>query len=217
MKNVIVTGAAGNLGKAVTEAFLQGDYFLNVFVLDKQEDTEKIKAYYPDLTRSEQVEAAVAEVIQERGPVDVVINLVGGYKPGGMAEMTKSDVDEMMAINFNTALNVSRAVIPGLRESGGGKLIFIGAKAAMNPNTAAYNVAYAWSKQLVVSLAGQINAEYANDHIEAYVLLPGTLDTPLNRKFMPDADFSQWVPTPKLAATMVGIAEGREAERSITF
>jgi NAD(P)-dependent dehydrogenase (short-subunit alcohol dehydrogenase family) len=217
MKNIIITGATGNLGKTVTSEFSSGDYHLNLAVRKPLENTDRQTAWYPDLTNAAAVDEMVRSIRQTQGAVDAAIHLVGGYKPGVLNETRTDDVTEMIGLNFNTAFNLVQALLPQFRENGRGVFIFIGASAAMKAVTAGYNVAYALSKQLLVPFAEMINEANRNENITAHVLLPTTLDTPLNRSLMPDADFSKWTSTSKIAGTMREIVDGIEKRQLIQF
>jgi short-subunit dehydrogenase len=217
MKNIIITGAAGNLGKAVTAEFSNGDYHMNLSVLTPTENTDLQTAWYPDLKNPEAVTEMIKSIEEKEWEIEATIHLVGGYKPGNLGETNPDDVNEMVALNFNTAFNLVHALLPHYQRNGGGKFIFIGAKAAMNAGTAVNNVAYALSKQMLVPFAEMINEAEKENNIKAHVLLPGTLDTALNRSFMPDADFTKWTSTADLAKTMREIVEGTETREVVLF
>jgi NAD(P)-dependent dehydrogenase (short-subunit alcohol dehydrogenase family) len=217
MKNIIITGAAGNLGHAVTAEFAKGAYHMNVSVQKQIENRENQTAWYPDLTDAVAVEEMIKAISASQGRIQAAIHLVGGYKPGSLQETGLQDVAEMIGLNFSTAFNLVHALLPHYREQGGGKFVFIGAKAAMSPSTAGYNVAYALSKQMLVPFAELINAAHGADNISAHILLPGTLDTALNRKMMPDADFTSWTSTSILAETIRNIVDGNESRTIVQF
>jgi len=217
MKNIIITGAAGNLGRAVTAEFSKGDYHMNVSVLETVENTDKQTGWYPDLTNSAAVQEMVETMESRNWEIEATIHLVGGYKPGILDETQTTDVAEMINLNFNTAFNLVQSLLPHYKKNGGGKFIFIGAKAAMNPDSATNNVAYALSKQLLVQLTQIINAANKSNRISAHILLPTTLDTTLNRSLMPDADFTTWTSTALLAETMRAIVDGKEMREMIIF
>lgn len=217
MKNILITGASGNLGKSVTEQFSNEDYHVNVTARKPSENTGQTTVWYPDLNRAEDVEEMISGIVNSKGAVSAAIHLVGGYQPGNLSETDLDDVNAMISLNFGTAFNLVHALLPEYLGSGGGRFIFIGAKAALNPAGASNNVAYALSKQMLVPFAEMINQTYGKDKISAHVLLPGTLDTALNRSLMPDADFSKWTSTVKLAETIRAIVEGDETAETITF
>jgi NAD(P)-dependent dehydrogenase (short-subunit alcohol dehydrogenase family) len=217
MKNIIITGATGSLGRSVTREFLKGDYHLNLPVRGPLVSSEKQTAWYADLTDAAAVDKMISSVAEAQGVIDAAIHLVGGYKPGALDETGTADVTAMINLNFNSAFNLVQSLLPHYQKNGKGVFIFIGASSAMNTASAGYHVAYALSKRLLVSLAEMINASNHNTQIAAHILLPSTLDTPLNRSLMPDADFSAWTPTEKLADVMRQIVEGDEKSLVIHF
>jgi len=99
---------------------------------------------------------------------------------------------------------VLRAALPLIRKSGSGCIVGIGSRAAVEPG--AKVGAYSASKAAMVSLVRTVAEENKDVGITANVILPGTIDTPANRKEMPDADFTKWVQPAKLAALVVFLA-----------
>ena len=97
-----------------------------------------------------------------------------------------------------------RAAIPELRKSGAGRIIAIGSRAALEPGAGVG--AYSASKAAMVSLIRTVAAENHDAGMTANVILPGTMDTPANRKAMPNADFSKWVKPGTVASLMVWLA-----------
>ena len=173
--------------------------------------------WYPDLVNEAAVSQMVRDIEKSQGKIDAAVLLLGAYKPGDLNETKSEDVDSMMNINFKSAFYLVHALLPVYQKSGGGKFVFIGAKGAMAAATAGYNVAYALSKQLLVPFTQMINEANKDENISAHILLPGTLDTPLNRKLMPDADFSKWNDTALLAVKIREIVEGKESRDIIEF
>ena len=217
MRNIIITGAAGNLGRSVTAEFSNGDYHLNLSVLEPTESTPMQTAWYPDLTNPTEVQDMIDNMEKRSLKIEATVHLVGGHKPGNLDATHADDVVEIINLNFYTAFNLVQALLPHYKKNGGGKFIFIGAKAAMSPTSAMNNVAYALSKQMLVPFMQIINASKGTSGISAHILLPSTLDTTLNRSLMPDADFSKWTSTEVLAKTMRAIVDGSETQEIIAF
>ncbi len=210
MRNIIITGAAGNLGKSAVAAFENADYHLSITAREAQESNERKTVYPTDLSDVDASARLVADVVKNRKKIDGAILLVGAYTPGGLLEASMADLDKMMTLNVKTALNVIQPLLRHFRQTGGGKIVFVGAKTAMNPATAIANVAYALSKQVIFHYAELINESEKSYGTSAHVFLPTTLDTPLNRQLMPDADFSTWTNTDILSRKMRDVIEGIE-------
>jgi short-subunit dehydrogenase len=217
MKNIIITGAGGNLGQMVVADFFKEDYLLDLCVTKALPVSEKQTMYMPDLTDLEAVQQMVDSILASKRKIDGVLHLVGAYMQGTLDTTTFSDIDKMININFKTGFNLMKALLPHFEKEAKGKFVFIGAKATLDPTMASANVAYAISKQMLLQLANLINEKQKTSNVSAHVLLPGTLDTELNRKHMPDADFSKWTSTQELAKSMQQIIDGQEKRVLIEF
>jgi NAD(P)-dependent dehydrogenase (short-subunit alcohol dehydrogenase family) len=213
----LVTGGAGNLGRAVTRAFLEAGHRVFVplhrgdaqGVLDElqREFPGRLDACYLDLTTERGAAAAVKQALEWTGRVDAVAHLVGGWSGGALLADTPTDLwDRMMDLNVRSAYLVARAALPEMLEDGGGTLVFVSSRAAREGR--ARNAAYAVSKSALVTLTEAIAEEYAGAGIRAYAVLPDTLDTPANREAMPDADPSSWTPPEAVAAQIVHLCSG---------
>jgi NAD(P)-dependent dehydrogenase (short-subunit alcohol dehydrogenase family) len=118
----------------------------------------------------------------------------------------------MFDMNVNGAFHILRAVLPHMRKAGAGRIIAIGSRAAESPGASVG--AYSASKAALVSLIRTVAIENKDAGITANVILPGTMDTPANRKAMPDADTSQWVQPASVASLIVWLAG--EAGKDVT-
>jgi NAD(P)-dependent dehydrogenase (short-subunit alcohol dehydrogenase family) len=110
----------------------------------------------------------------------------------------------MFDMNVNTAFHVLRAVIPQMRKTGGGRVIAVGSRAALEPGAGVG--AYSASKAALVSLIRTVALENKDAGITANVILPGTMDTPANRKAIPNADVSKWVQPASVASLITWLA-----------
>jgi NAD(P)-dependent dehydrogenase (short-subunit alcohol dehydrogenase family) len=110
----------------------------------------------------------------------------------------------MMDINLNSLFHMLRAALPALRRTGDGRIIAIGSRAALEPGPGVG--AYSASKAAMISLMKTVALENKDAGVRANVILPGTMDTPANRKAMPDADFSKWVRPAAVASLITWLA-----------
>ncbi len=212
MRTVMLTGAAGNLGRAVAAAF--GD--ANLVLLDLKrgslQDGDKQMFVETDLLNAQSVQAAVDKAVQRFKRIDVLCNIAGGFRMGSpVHETSDKDWDFMLNVNARTVLNMSRAVVPVMLKGGGGKIVNIGAFAAQKG--AAQMGAYIASKSAVIRLTETMAAELRERNINVNCLLPTIIDTPENRKAMPDADPKRWVAPEDLAQVIVFLAS--DAARAI--
>jgi len=212
MRTVMLTGAAGNLGRAVAAAF--GD--ANLVLLDLKrgslQDGERQMFIAADLLDAKSVQAAVDQAVQRFKRIDVLCNIAGGFRMGSpVHETSDKDWDFMLDVNARTVLNMSRAVVPVMLGGGGGKIVNIGAFAAQKG--AAEMGAYIASKSAVIRLTETMAAELREQNINVNCVLPTIIDTPENRAAMPKADPKRWVAPQDLAQVIVFLAS--DAARAI--
>lgn len=218
MSAILLTGGAGNLGKTVVQTLHEAGHSLHLAVMHENDITHTMGMKYPvDLTNKEKTDAFVEQVIQNAGQVNGAVFLAGGFTAGGLDKLNMEDINKMILLNFVTAFHSSLRLVQHFKNTGGGKLVFIGARAAMDISSAAQNQAYSLSKQMLYNFSSLINESENAANISAHILLPNTLDTELNRSFMPDADFSQWTKPAALANTIKAILEGKETGTIIRF
>lgn len=207
-KNVIITGAAGNLGQAVVEKFKEAGYFIIALVSPGKSDTLKqlqVRTYEADLTREEDVTKLMSSIISEHKAIHAALLLAGGYMYGNIEKAGTGTVKQVIALNFETAYNVARPVFQQMMQQSGGRIILVGARPAIDASHGKQSMAYALSKSLIFSLANLLNAEGADKNVVTSVIVPSTIDTPANRASMPKADFSSWVKPEAIAESIAFI------------
>jgi NAD(P)-dependent dehydrogenase (short-subunit alcohol dehydrogenase family) len=207
-KIALVTGANGGLGTHVTKALLDAGFtVIGLAPRIRQSDFEhpNFIALPGTLDSLDDAKKAVATVIGRCGKIDVLAHLVGGFAGGQtVAETDDATWQRMFDANLNSAFHILRAVIPEMRKAGGGRIVAIGSRAAENPGPKVG--AYSASKAALVSLMKTVALENKDAGVTANVILPGTMDTPANRKDMPGADISQWVQPASVASLIVWLA-----------
>jgi NAD(P)-dependent dehydrogenase (short-subunit alcohol dehydrogenase family) len=214
MKTVIITGANGNLGTAVTRKFLDTGYKVIVTVatdamLPDLPDHEHLHARMVDLVNEEATASFIQEVIHEHANIDAALMLVGGFAMGNLAATTGADIDKQISLNFKTAYHTARPLFAHMMEQGHGRLVFIGARPALEPASGKSLMAYGLSKSLLFKLAEYLNEEAKGKNITATVVVPSTLDTPLNRQSMPGTDPEIWVKPTALADILEFAVSGK--------
>lgn len=209
-KIALVTGASGGLGTSVVSALLNSG--ATVVGISRQGDSgeskrENYHALAADLSRAESATKTIDDVASRFGRIDILAHLVGGFAGGKtVPEMDDATFQNMVEMNLNSAFYVLRASIPHMRRAGNGRVITIGSRAAEDPGPGVG--AYSASKAALVSLTRTVALENKDAGITANVILPGTIDTPLNRKFMPNTDFGTWVSPSSIASLIVWLASG---------
>ena len=147
--------------------------------------------------------ARMAQAACERfGRIDALVNTVGGYRGGKpVHEMDLADWDFLFGVNLRTTLLCSRAVIPQMLRQGGGRIVNVASRDGL-VGSAGYS-AYSASKSAVLRLTESLAAELKNSNINVNCIMPGTIDTPQNRKAIPNGDFSKWVEPEAIAEVIL--------------
>jgi len=208
-KVVFITGANGGLGSSVTRAFLrQGARVIGASLRIKAADFPQpnFEPMTLDFSKPDEIKRGVAKIVEHFGRLDVLVHVLGGFAGGpSVAETTDEMWEQMQNINLTAAFQVFRESIPHLRKSNCGRLIAIGSLTAAQPH--ANLGAYVTFKAALAMLVQTVALENAGTPLTANVILPGTMDTPANRKSMPDADFSKWAKTDDVADLVLSLAD----------
>ena len=203
-KVVLVTGASGGLGAYVTQAFLDaGATVIGTSRKIQQSDFSGpgFTALAAEISRREGAQVLADHVVARFGKLDVLAHTVGGFAGGQSIADTDDDTfQRMLDLNLNSVFHILRATIPALRQTGNGRIVAVGSRAALEPGAGVG--AYSASKAAMVSLMKTVALENKDAGLTANVILPGTMDTPANRKSIPNADFSKWV-RPSTVANLI--------------
>jgi NAD(P)-dependent dehydrogenase (short-subunit alcohol dehydrogenase family) len=206
---VIVTGAAGNLGRAVLRSLAAKGARLVAVDRETGALAQALEAaggagHLPlagvDLLSAAACEAMVRSARDSFGRLDALVHTVGGFAAGKIEEADAAQYESMFRLNVLTTVNTFRAVAPVLREAGQGAMIALGA--GLGVKAPAGLGAYAASKAAVHRVVESYADELKAHGVRVNALLPSTLDTPLNRQSMPHADHSAWVSLDNLAETI---------------
>ncbi|MEO6734028.1 MAG: SDR family NAD(P)-dependent oxidoreductase [Ferruginibacter sp.] len=135
----------------------------------------------------------VEGVVEKYGSVDAAILTVGGFAMGNISATSTADIMRQYKLNFETAYNIIRPVFVQMMKQNTGRIFMIGAKPGLDAKLSKGMVAYGLAKSLILRLAELMNDEAKGTNVVITVVVPGTIDTMVNRKAMPDADFSKWV------------------------
>lgn len=215
-KTVMITGAAGNLGRAVAQTFdAEGANLIVVGAsresLDKAfpDDRANLTKVVVDLLDGPSVDTAIRPLVEGPAGVDILCAAAGGFDMGEpVYETSPEKWDRMMGLNAQTLLNVVRVVTPGMVARGAGKIVTVGANAATHG--VAQMGAYTASKGVVLRLTEAMAAELRDKGVNVNCVMPSIIDTPENRAAMPKADPSKWV-LPKDIAAVIAFLCSAEA------
>ncbi|MBL0359321.1 MAG: SDR family NAD(P)-dependent oxidoreductase [Chitinophagaceae bacterium] len=204
-KTAIVTGASGNLGYAVVQKLATEGYK----VIGTVEPNDPAPFELPesqfekqvvDLSNESDSLKFITAVIVKYGKIDAAILTVGGFAMGKIADTTSTDIAHQYKLNFETAYNVARPVFVQMLQQNSGRIFLIGSKPGLSAGNSKGMIAYSLGKSLIFRLAELMNEEAMGHNVVTNVVVPGTIDTPQNRKSMPDADFSKWVKPETIAS-----------------
>jgi NAD(P)-dependent dehydrogenase (short-subunit alcohol dehydrogenase family) len=214
----VVTGGTGALGTSVCRRFLEAG--ATVWVPYRVEaEWDALRAGLPGPWR-ERAHGAPVEVTDEgalgdlvrrilaaHGRVDTLVNGVGGFAGGDLLATSLADWNRMLALNLTSAFLACRAVLPAMREARHGRIVNVGSRAVVPPSGGF--IAYTVAKAGVITLTEALAQEVRGDGITVNAVLPSTMDTPANRRAMPDADRAGWVHPDAVADVIVWLASDR--------
>lgn len=213
----ILAGGTGALGQSITMKFLaEGATVCVPFAVPAERDAltkrldasarDRVHLAEADVTSESSIGAFVRGVLDRHGRVDALVNGVGGFAGGDLMSTPLAEWERMMRLNLTSAVIGCRAVLPAMTKQGAGRIVNIASRAVMTPGGGF--IAYTVAKAGVITLT-QALAHEVPKGITVNAVLPSTMDTPANRKAMPDADRSQWVSTDAVADVVAYLASER--------
>lgn len=209
MPHVVITGAAGALGRAVVQHFLEQG--ARLALVDHRAD--RLAEVFPGLDNSQHLLLAgdvtsaadmtelASQALKAFGRIDALVHIAGGFEMGEATHaLTRASWDRMMNLNAWSFVAVTQAVLPSMIEHGAGRIVAVTAKVAARglPAMAAYIASKSALQRLVEAMA----AEAAPHGVAINSVAPSVLDTPANRQAMPDANPAEWVSTAVAAQTI---------------
>ena len=220
---VIISGGTGALGQSMVLAFLEAGATVCVpYIVPAEQaalktrlapaDAARVEMAHCDLTDEAAVTTYVSDIVTRHRRVDVLVNAVGGFAGGDLASTPLVEWNRMMTLNLTTAVVGCRAVLPHMTRARWGRIVNIASRAVMPPQGGF--IAYTVSKAAVITLTQALAQEVRAHGVTVNAVLPSTMDTPANRKAMPDADRSGWVSTESVARVVAFL--GSEAAEAVT-
>ncbi|MGE3693369.1 MAG: SDR family NAD(P)-dependent oxidoreductase [Novosphingobium sp.] len=214
-RSVVVTGGFGVLGQAVSEAFANaGDKVARIdFVSSPAHPVAgALDIGGVDLTDAAGTQAALDKVAAVHGGIDVLVNIAGGFTWETLEDGSLDSWARMQSMNLLSNATITKLALPRLKQSSAGRIVSIGAGAAIKAGMGMG--AYTASKSGVHRLTEALAEELGGTSVTVNAILPSIIDTPTNRKDMPDADMSQWVLPETIADVILFLAS--DAARGIT-
>jgi NAD(P)-dependent dehydrogenase (short-subunit alcohol dehydrogenase family) len=212
----IVAGGTGALGQSVVLRFLRDGASVAVPWVVPEEwerlrarvEKERLGRLYGArveiVTDQGALAAFVTDVLARHEGLDVLVNTVGGFAGGDLASTSLAEWRRMMDLNLTSAVIGCRAVLPAMRAAGRGRIVNVASRAVVPP--AGGFIAYTVAKSAVIALTQALAHEERPHGIAVNAVLPSTMDTPANRRAMPDADRSGWVGTEAVADVIAYLA-----------
>jgi NAD(P)-dependent dehydrogenase (short-subunit alcohol dehydrogenase family) len=209
MSHVVITGAAGALGRAVVQHFLEQG--ARLALVDHRAD--RLAEVFPgldnsqhlllagDVTSASDMSELAGQALKAFGRIDALVHIAGGFEMGEATHaLTRASWDRMMNLNAWSFVAVTQAVLPSMIEHGAGRIVAVTAKVAARglPAMAAYIASKSALQRLVEAMA----VEAAPHGVAVNSVAPSVLDTPANRQAMPDANPAEWVSTAVAAQTI---------------
>ena len=204
-RTAIVTGGTGGLGAAVVTRLLDDGWRVVVpwvveAELERVDEHERLTLVQADLFNLD----AVANVVKEAAnhpPIQGLVNLVGGYAQAGRVHETPlEEFQRQFKLNLEPTYMMTAACVPQMIEAGGGSIVCVGTRAAVQPFKGA--AGYIASKAAVIAFAHAVAVEYRDDFVRCNAILPSVIDTPANRASMPKADHGRWVKPEEIAGVI---------------
>lgn len=198
-KVVIVTGGGGGIGSAICTRFGEEGSVVAVFDLNGAGAEAKAaavraaggraKAFQVDVSDQQMVNAAVAAVQRELGPVDVLVNNAGWDKAGNFLDTDNALWEKIVAINLYGPLYMHHAVLKGMAERGRGRVVNVASDAARVGSSG--ESVYSFCKGGLVAFTKTLARELASKQINLNVVCPGPTDTPLLQSICGDSELGQ--------------------------
>ena len=211
----IVTGGSGALGQAVTRRLLAGGALACVpWIVDDEatrlrgslgpEGEKRVYLARADVADPASFDAFVAGALARFGRLDILVNGVGGFEGGDLVSTPPDAWTRMLTMNLTTAYVACHAVLPSMIKAGRGRVVNIASRAVVPPRGGF--IGYTVAKSGVIALTQALAEEVRRAGVTVNAVLPSTMDTPANRRDMPDADRAQWVPVESVAETVAFLA-----------
>ena len=208
---ILITGAKGGLGSFITERFLAtGATVVGASRSIVQQDfpLPNFFALPVDFTDAAAVTGAINSIVARYRRLDVLVHVVGAFAGGqSVAETDDATWEQMRDLNLTSAFYTLRAAIPYLRKSASGRIVAVGSLTAVEPHAGV--AAYVTFKAALAMLVRTVALENKDAGVTANAVLPGTMDTPANRKAMPHADFSKWLRPSEVADLVLWLSDER--------
>ena len=203
-KVAIVTGASGNMGQAVVKKFIDEGYIVIGTVIPNDPipmnfPDNQFEKVVVDLMNEDDAQKFIDSLVLKHKTINAAVLTVGGFAMGSIADTKTSDIARQYKLNFETTYNTARPVFMQMMKQKSGRIFMIGSRPGMDAKNGNGMVAYGLAKSLIFRLADLMNEEAKGSNVVTSVVVPSTIDTPQNRKAIPDVVFDNWVTAEAIA------------------
>ena len=211
-RHVVVTGGAGALGTAIVARLIEAGAFCHVPCLNEAEASRfrfrDHKQVTVTVSGSLTDEAVVEDFYRQSTPLWASIHTVGGFAAAALRETSLATMRQQLEMNLVSCMLCCRAAVRSMSGSatGGGRIVNVAARPALEWRTGAGMTAYAASKAGVAAFTAALAEEVAKDGILVNAVAPSIMDTPANRQAIPKADYAVWPKVEEVAATIAFLA-----------
>jgi 3-oxoacyl-[acyl-carrier protein] reductase len=187
-KVALVTGASKGIGRAVADALAaegcrvvlcaRGEEELEAAAEEIRAAGGDAHAVAADMSEANEVERVAQETVSRFGTVDVLVNNAGGIgSPSSFEEISDEEWLWVLELNLLSAVRMTRAVLPHMRERGWGRIVNVASESGIQPDP--FMPHYNASKAALINLTKSLSKAYANDGILVNAVSPATIRTPL--------------------------------------
>ncbi len=208
----VITGGTSGIGLATARLFASEGAGVALVGRSEERGVEAVRTmadsgfeatfHRGDVSREEDVERIVGEVLEAHGRVDVLVNNAGIYRAAPLTELSVEDWDSVIAVNLRGTFLMTRAVLPHMIERGGGSIVNVSSTAGISPY--AKGTAYCASKAAVIAFSRALALEVAGAGVRVNVVCPGLTDTPMLRGIAGDEEayrrFADLVPIRRIGS-----------------
>ena len=210
-RHIVITGGTGVLGSAVAKALVEAGAHCHVPAIETSVPADRFPKNGVSVTTHIDLsdEAAVDGFYAKLPPLHGVVNIAGGFAWAPIADSPLKVLQQQLTMNFVSCALSCRAAVANFRKAGleggkgGGHIVNISARPALNPRQGASMTAYTASKAAVAAFTVALAEELKGENISVIALAPSTIDTPTNRHDMPKADHANWVKPTAIAELIV--------------
>lgn len=199
-KTAIITGASKGIGKGIAETFAkQGANvaFTYLSSVEKGQALEEelkqygtnVKGYRSDASKMEDAEALVAQVIEDLGGVDIVVNNAGITKDMLLMRMTEEDFNKVIEVNLNSVFNMTKAVQRTFLKQRHGSIVYISSVVGVKGNAGQAN--YSASKAGIIGFTKSVALELGSRNIRCNAIAPGFIETEMTA-VLDEKTVQQW-------------------------